>query len=89
VSEALVIQYATGMRHYILSSVACPAVRYYLTVSPKRYVFRAGVTEHKMCVSIFSTFSETLLILTRIQRGIIINVHTGLQVKYPVTIVRL
>jgi hypothetical protein len=43
--------------------------------------------EHKMCVFIFSTnFSETLFILTRIQRDII-NVHM-FSYKVPVILVR-
>jgi hypothetical protein len=39
----------------IFPSVACPAVQYSSTLSPKRHDFRENVTEHKMCVVIFST----------------------------------
>ena len=39
----------------ILSSVPCPALQYFSTLSHKRYYFRGGgVTEHKMCGLIFS-----------------------------------
>ena len=60
----------------ILSSVACPTLRYLSTLSHKRHDFRKNVTKHKMCVLIFSTnLSETFLILRRIQRYTVTNVH--------------
>jgi predicted transcriptional regulator len=69
VSVALVIQHAKRMRHIILSSVP-----YFSTLSHKRRDFRDKVMEHKMCVLTFKQpLSETLLILRRIKRYIIIN----------------
>ena len=39
----------------ILPSVVCPALQYFSTLSHKLHDFREKVTEHKMCVLIFST----------------------------------
>jgi hypothetical protein len=52
---ALVIQHAKRMRRVILSSVAGLVLPYFSTLSHVRYDLRKKVTEHKMCVLIFST----------------------------------
>jgi hypothetical protein len=88
VSVALVTQHAKRMRRIILSSVACLAVPYFSTLSHKRHDFRKKVIEHKICVLIFSTnLSKTFLILRRIQRDIVINVHRS-SCKVHVIVVR-
>jgi hypothetical protein len=54
VSVALVIQHAKRMLRIILPSVACLALQYFST-SHKRHDFqKKKVTQHKMCVLIFS-----------------------------------
>jgi hypothetical protein len=65
------------MRRIILSSVACLAVQYFSTLSHKRHDFRGKKVLNIKCVFWFSLqlLSETFLILRRIQRDIIINVH--------------
>jgi hypothetical protein len=52
---ALDIQHAMRMRHITLSAVACPVIQEFCTLSHKRHKFRKNVTEHKMCILIFST----------------------------------
>jgi hypothetical protein len=78
-SVALIIQHATRMRHILLSSVACPAVPYFSTLSHKRHDFREGkkkLSNIKLCFD-FSRqlLSEKFLILRRTKRDIDINVH--------------
>jgi hypothetical protein len=53
---AFLIQHAMQMRHTVLPFVASLASPYFSTLSHKRHDFRGKkVTEHKMCVLIFST----------------------------------
>jgi hypothetical protein len=60
----------------ILSSVACPAVTYFSSLSHKRHDFREKVIEHEICDDFFLTlFSEIFLILRRAERDAIKNVY--------------
>jgi hypothetical protein len=85
-------RYVSRLRCTISSNVASLALPYFLTFSHKRRDLRGGgrrggITEHKTCVLIFCTIlHETVLILTRIQRHITINVHRY-SCKVPVIIV--
>jgi hypothetical protein len=54
-SVALVIQNVKCMCHNLLSSVACPAVQYFLTLSHKRHYFRENVIDYKMCFDFLYT----------------------------------
>jgi hypothetical protein len=80
----LVIQHAKRMRCIILSSAACLTLPYVSTLPYKRTDCREKVTEHKACVLIFSSnFSETFLILRRLERYIIIHAQKS-SCKIPV-----
>jgi hypothetical protein len=78
------------MRRIILSSVACLAVPYFYTLPHKRHDFRK---KKKMilnikCVLILSkNSSEIFLILSMMQRDIIINIHRS-PCKVAVILVR-
>jgi hypothetical protein len=52
---SLLIQHSTRMHHTVLSFVASLVQPQFLTLSHKRHDFRKNVSEHKMCVLIFST----------------------------------
>ena len=52
---ALPIQHAMRMRHIVRPLVAPLAPSYFTILSHKRHDFRKKVTEHKICVLIFST----------------------------------
>ena len=75
---AVVIQHAKRMRQIAICGL--PGYQCFSTLSHKRRDFRRNIIQQKMQVLILSTsvFSETLLILRRIQRGTIINVHWSL-----------
>ena len=51
---ALVIQHTQSNSHTILPSVVCLAIPYFSTLSHKQQDFQENITEHKMCVLIFS-----------------------------------
>jgi hypothetical protein len=55
VHSALFIQYATRMRHIVMSFVAPLAPPYFSTSSHKRHDFRKTFIKCKICVAIFST----------------------------------
>ena len=72
---ALGIQHAQCVLHIDIG-VLPHSIIFFATLSHKRHDFRKNVTEHKMCVLIFSTnFSETFLILRRTERDMIKNLY--------------
>jgi hypothetical protein len=79
VSVALVIQHEKRMRGIILSSVVCPTLLYFSTLSQKRHELKKTSIEHKIHVLILSTTSvRKSLVLRIIYRYIIINVYRSL-----------
>jgi hypothetical protein len=81
VSVALVIQHAKRVNHIILPRLASPALLHSSTFSQKTARLPGWVSEHKMCVLIFSaTFIWDMS--HSVQRDSTINVHTSC-VKHP------
>ena len=76
-SVVLGIQHLKRMRRVILSSVACPALPHFSTLSHKRHGFRGKKLPNIKCVFWFSLqlLSETYLILRWTERDIVINIH--------------
>ena len=77
---ALVIQHAKRMSLIILSPVACLAPPYFSLLSHKRQNFRKFIVKQKKCVVDFLHnffFSETFLILRRIDRGSNVIIETS------------
>ena len=74
------IQHAMCMHHTILSSVACPALQYFSTLSHKQHDFFLGGESLKTnCVLIFSTtFIWNIFILRRNEWDMINNVYWSL-----------
>ena len=88
VSVALCIQHAMRMRRIILSSVACPALQYFSTLSHKRHDFRSYRTQKSgVLISLELFLSGTFLILQRNERDMSINVYRN-ACKLPVISVR-
>jgi hypothetical protein len=66
----------------IFSSVACPALQYFSTLSHKRHDFRNKVINHDMCVSSLSVVLCQLFLILRGTERDIINMYIGLHVQY-------
>jgi len=71
----LCIWHTMRMRHIVICGLSS-STTFFPHFSHKRHDFQKEVTEHKICVFIFSTnLSETFLILRRNERDMIKNVH--------------
>jgi len=79
VSVTLVIPHAKRMRRIILSRPTKIFLHYLINGK----IFRKDVIKHTICTLIFSrTSTQTFLVLRRIERDIIINVHIA-WCKFP------
>ena len=45
-----IIQHVSRMRPVLFSTVACPALSYFYTLSRKRHDFRLNIAKREMCV---------------------------------------
>jgi len=87
VSVDLFIQHAERIRHIVLSSVACPAVHYFSTLSHKRHHFRKSYWPLNLLWFSLKLLSEIVLILKRTEPEIFINAHRC-SFKVPAILVR-
>jgi len=86
---ALGIQHAIHMLHIILSSVVCPAVQYFCTLSHKCHDFRKTVTGPKYDFISSTNLCEIFLILRRTERDLIKNVLRFVCKVQTVVVVRV
>jgi hypothetical protein len=79
-------QKASFLPRIISSSVACLALPCFSTLTHKSHDFRGKKIEYNNCVSSLQRFSETFLILRKIQQEIITNLHSSSR-QVPVILV--
>ena len=72
----------------MLSSIACPAVQYFPTLSYKRHDLRKKFVEHEMCVSIFSSTFVLTVFHSRRNKRDIKSVHKS-SCKVPVILFQI
>jgi hypothetical protein len=66
----------------IFSSVACPAVQYFSTLSHKKHYFRKIVIEHNMCFDFPCNFCVKNFLFEEGLSKIWLKMYIGLHVKY-------
>jgi len=74
VSVALVIRHAKRMPRFTLSSLTCPAIPHFSTLSHKRHDFRPPKNIGRRIMFWFSLLSENFPFLRRTQRDVIRSV---------------